>query len=96
MIDFSFEDLEIDGLEFESIKLNDLIGMNMSIVQKRCSIVDEALSVQSKAEICQREEDKSNVKKKDYQLVIGNITEAAGLSRTYLKTDIRTNTSSML
>ena len=87
MIDFSFEDLEIDGLEFESDKADKPNWYEHVNCSKEVrSIVDEARhQFKAKLKSVKEIEDKSNVKKKDYQLVIGNITEAAGLSRTYLK-----------
>ena len=87
MIDFSFEDLEIDGLEFESDKAEKPNWYEHVKCSKEVrSIVDEARSqFKAKLKSVKEIEDKSNVKKKDYQLVVGNITEAAGLSRTYLK-----------
>lgn len=87
MIDFSFEDLGIDGLEFESDKAERPAWYEHVNCSKEVrSIVDEARSqFKAKLKSVREIEDKTNVKKKDYQLVIGNITEAAGLSRTYLK-----------
>ena len=58
----------------------------MSNVQKKCvALLMKLAQFKAKLKSVKEIEDKSNVKKKDYQLVVGNITEAAGLSRTYLK-----------
>ena len=87
MMDFSFEDLGIEGLDFESETAErpnwyEHVGCSQQVK----SIVDEARSqFKAKLKSVREIEDKTNVKKKDYQLVVGNITEAVGLNRTYLK-----------